>query len=704
MRAVPLNVCVGPFELEPPGRGGEGLRTLYDELVTALRDGLIGTPAAAQIVLEFAALATKQYAVESDSLGDERCQANWAAMLTMVLHSYERSRTISLASVEALRRIWHCSAGGVTRHQLGVSIFQALAESAENHAQDDWPEVHGSLLTALGETASVEATDWWTPSRDTEATYSMDVGAVGGDSGSGIAGSGVIKHVSCNVVEYALQQLDLQRGSLPREAVEGALMLLGVCGQTYRLVSQIRICLDVLRSFRSDEFVAAQSLVTIGELYDVLSAETVVGAKEGPPLGDVDLVAGMVGLCLNARKVVGAALRALSSMARSSLSRRRAVLVDRSRDLVLAQQRHPRSHSVNFHLADIVRVAAAQSPDLVDPATLLLAIGSLLNFPRDADIVSAAVEAVSLAVLYCQRKETSFPLIDLLPVDKILYIGEEHRCDARIVIPMCELLRNLAESDVTMRMELVRRGAIAVPFRALAVNGADQQGIAIAASRAVQAFARLAPETLPQIVRLRGSPLLVQALKTHYNHPSVVQEVLAALKVIVVEPAARGQIMLAEDAELSCDIVLRSVQASSSSSSSSTDESKVLEEAVGLIEVLTSHDDSSIQLRLREAVDWDLIEQLGYPPEEIAKLVPRPVATSEDTDGGWAPPSVDPEEIVTGLQESALLASSVFRLPSTIRPKRKAKPRPEQRLLGTSAGDFVADAFLDVLLGEDDGT
>jgi len=578
------------LQLHPPN-STMTLSELFTELRASFDRGLLGTKEVAQDVLEFAARCSSKSAIARENIS-EAMLSQYAAMLLDALYSYIDSPTLCMWTVEGLVSIFNHVEDH--RAQLGIPLFNAFAHAAVKfEGQPEVIELHCRLLAGLATVASPDCC------------------------------------AEPPLIDYVLTILEHAQGRLPPLTAEHALAVLCAVRSSHRIGTQIRHTLLLLRGFKSDVYLATRMLVTVAELYEVMSdeIEKEEGARQAareqaeadgyvpnekvvscfdrgvPPGGvDVRLASTVLDLYPGHRKVAGAAIRALSAMCRISSEHLHLVMTADLRALVAAQRRHVVSRSVNLHIAEAVLLAAEREPEIIGTAATLVVAATLRAFPQDPEVAASALEAMSLIA---QRGQHVRTVIDSVPPTELVTIGEAHATNTRVNSPLCTLLGTEAMSSNEIREDIINSGAIAVPLRALNFIHADP-GFVLAALRSLKCLAFRSREALQQVAHLRGAKILIGVLERHATNPEIVHPVLQAISAICKLELLRLQLVSVENPE-SFHVLDKILHAACATANQDAD---ILAQACCALGTLTASEHEQDHSRLVKAIDNRLMSTM----------------------------------------------------------------------------------------------
>eukprot|EP00434_Breviolum_minutum_P010219 symbB.v1.2.009017.t1/scaffold564.1/size186654/11 len=350
--------------------------------------------------------------------GAKKTMTAYAALLLDSLQQYEDSSVLGLWIVEALTTLFR--AGDADQQaEFSVPFFRAFVSVALRFQDANSPNLHMRVLQGLAEVASPDC-----------------------------------RLCDPGLLDYVMDQLDQNRNKLNTLTTEHALAILCMLRSPHRVSEQLRHCLLILRGLKSEEHLCTRAMVTAAELYTVVDkllakeihfddhAQSAFVSELGIPQSGVDvrLVATVMDLYPQNRKLAGAATRAFSAMAKIT----------------------------SKHLQDIV--SGEVRPDLISDGLIIMCCKSLRSSTRDAEILAHLLQSLEIFLKASASKKRSpkpvnLSLAQALPSDILVKIGETHLSDSRVITPLCSCIVMQATASEEYRDDFVSAGTIAIPLR-----------------------------------------------------------------------------------------------------------------------------------------------------------------------------------------------------------------------------------------------
>lgn len=438
---------------------------------------------------------------------------------------------------------------------------------------------------------------------------------------------------SVELVDYVLQQLDRMKDRFTQVFAEHCLAVLSAMRTASKLGDQVRLALHLLRRYQSDTHLGVRAMVTLAELYGLAKEvhqrelrrhqeqQSAPAPSKRLPLptlsslgipqdgSDIKLVAMMMDLHREHRKIAGAGIRAFASMCRMSKEHLRRVTVDNLRALMQVEEMHSKSRSVALHLSEVLATAASEDQGLLAEGAIVLASSVLREFAGDEVIARNAVKVLRVCVAQADLLPKTF---EVLQPEVLVAVGEAQCSDAAIAASVCEILALGATVGEGPRAELIAAGAAAVPVQVWEAVPHDSPAVD-AAARSLKLLA-YGPEGCEDAARhLRQLGVLVSLFKLLGVRPRLaapaVRSVLAAIACFGQDKLARARLIRPKaKPEEVVAIVSKLLRVAIDAVAADPDVLAQVSCAVGVL--TAAEDDAQKQARLRGFVDQTLLRQL----------------------------------------------------------------------------------------------
>jgi len=517
--------------LRPP-HSSRNLDQIYGKLLQRQKDGKLGQRNVAQDVLELAARVAKletlapnlQQHDQAEMDGAKKTMTAYAALLLDSLQQYEDSSVLGLWIVEALTTLFR--AGDADQQaEFSVPFFRAFVSVALRFQDANSPNLHMRVLQGLAEVASPDC-----------------------------------RLCDPGLLDYVMDQLDQNRNKLNTLTTEHALAILCMLRSPHRVSEQLRHCLLILRGLKSEEHLCTRAMVTAAELYTVVDkllakerasreqgsyysstfddhAQSAFVSELGIPQSGVDvrLVATVMDLYPQNRKLAGAATRAFSAMAKITSKHLQDIVSGEVRPISNALHEHARSRSVNLHVAELILLTARMRPDLISDGLIIMCCKSLRSSTRDAEILAHLLQSLEIFLKASSKKRSPKPvnlsLAQALPSDILVKIGETHLSDSRVITPLCSCIVMQATASEEYRDDFVSAGTIAIPLRVFDEAEVHTPEACAASASLLKELLIESRRAASQFMDAGGPRLILNVLSKHPDDAPVVWHTLSALAV-----------------------------------------------------------------------------------------------------------------------------------------------------------------------------
>jgi hypothetical protein len=430
--------------------------------------------------------------------------------------------------------------------QLGVPIFDAVANAANVMNEDGTPDLHARLLGAMA------------------AIISPDC------------------RVLPEHIDHVLGQLEKQKGSLQPLMAEHALAVMCTANSQHRIKDQIHHTICILEAFKFEPRLSTRALLTLTTMYETVLLMLQPGEEEKwtyeameilfdglradagdppklkarpyPPKGsvagtiaeevpgvnilgvpkygeDVRLAAAVADLYPNNRKVAGAAMRALSVMCRLSSAHAKAVANDGLRVMAHAQRRFKDSLSAARTICEGVSQIARREPKVLSAGSAAMVVQAIRTFQNDPSVLVPGCLAMQ-----CLREHMVTVIRDIIGpklLEDLVSIGDTHCKDYKITVPILHVMALVGRRHRESREHLVQAGAVGVPMRALHSSAhagqATSAAVAAASGCALKVLLFRSEKALTDVPRCGGMPVLFGALAEHRRNRFAAHEMLSAI-------------------------------------------------------------------------------------------------------------------------------------------------------------------------------